>query len=502
LVLVVALILVYNALVITWESSTPDPLSVAYASLGAFVGSYTPLYGQPGQPTPLMSIGLISALLATFGAAGTALLKVSRASLAQLAWTRVRDGIVIIGSSAEADVIARSVDPAKREKVIRLKEEDLVEVLGSRATRKALGGANHIVVAASSDAESTRIAENLSEAAGETFRLVRSTVLANALRPNVLTALTNSEAFHPADNVGQVVARVIAGFDAHERVHGGDIAQRSSLRRLRVAVHDFGRSSSAPTIESWLRHASDAVRFTGGATLDVVEPESDADVRVFAGDYEEVAAAAALRSGNDARHYVIAVVPVDLQRVVAMAEGVSVHTRSDWEQRKVLLEGDILVIDPEVDGLDFSVIVDGISAQWGRAYDDAYTRLYASKAIKSQPTDSSTVTRNQQSSIAAARHMLGALEAHGYVLRKGRTGWAEGIPAAETIESLARAEHDDWWNRTWIDESGTPQRVAIGSENARPFDELDARTKEYNRDIVRKVYPALAAMFGYGITRS
>lgn len=503
LVIAVAAILLFNAIVITSEARQPNPLAVAYAALVAFVGSYSPLDGQPGQPTPWMAGGLTAALLATFSAAGGALLQASRTSLARFAQTRVRKGIVVIGSSNEAEAIARSVDGVDRKLLIRLTEEETDSVLRDRSSKRALSDARHIVVAGSTDSASARIAASVQGLGEARFRLVRSAALADALRPTVLRSWPTTEAFHPGDNVGQVVARVISSLgDGSAQISA--TAGRAGSSPLRVAVLTYGNSPIVGTITSWLRNSGEAAKFTGDAAFELVNPDEEADIHVLAGEYEQVAAEAALRSGAASTQVLLAIVTADLQRSVAIADNSSLYSYSDWERGAELTRGDVLVVDPEQDGLNYHLIVEGMGSQWGRAYDQAYNRLYASHHPGATETrwNPEEHGKNEQSSIAAAKHMLTALTENSYALRKGRAGWIDGPPTPAAVERMARREHEAWLIRTWSDVNGQRLFVSQSSAKAIEFEALDAETRAYNSDVVLKVYPALAAMFGYGIARS
>ncbi len=506
----------YNVCVAWSEATRPDLLAAVYLGLSAFVGSYSALDGQAHQPTPWMAIGLIVALLITFGTATSLLLQLSRSGIIRWAMHRRLGGVVVIGSSAEADAIARSMDTDTRRTLIRIREDGSADEFGSigvpnwhrigdhALTQRIVKTASAVVVAGSSDTASARISTALRPAMNgkRAFQLVRSPQLARALRPDILTSLPESEAFHPADNVGQLVAEVLS---AHRRTRD---------RRTRV---DFEPRGDDPTIESvrfWLENASAASSFVEDeliheASVSIGEP---ADVCVMVGTPDLVAAGAAEQCTGKG---VIAVVSSDLLSSVALPKDASIYSVSSWMQAPVALgPGVIVAVDPERDGLAFEVVADGLEAQWGRAFHSAYASLYASTdpTRDAAPWAVGRQGRDEQSSIAAAKFMLTVLRSSGYELKRGATGWIDCVPAPDVIDAMARMEHQEWRSRrAWVDESGVERRVSLRasreggwdeSPNAVDFDDLDATTQAYNKAVVTRVYPSLAAMFGYGIRRS
>lgn len=507
-------VLVYNCLIAWREATAPEFLSVLYLGLSAFVGSYVALDGQGQQPSPWMAAGLIAALLISFGAAISVVFRLSRTGIARMSTARRTGGVVIIGSSAEADAIARSLDDEARKSLIRIHEVGPADERGTLLipnwqrvqddplAAKAIRASSCVIVAASTDAVSARLAAAMRPLTAplRPYQLVRSTDLAGALRPSVLTAFPEAEGFHPSDNVGQLVASVV-GSQARDRNEA-----------LRVGFKACGATPTADSTLVWLSNVSAATGFVENEpSFVVVAAGEDADLLVLAGLPEQVAAEAARQAGE---HAIVAVVSADLFGPVALPERSRV-LRFESITDVPLSPGDVVVIDPEGDGLNYHVVTDGLDAQWGRAFDDAYTSLYVS-ANPGEHGSGWTIGnrgRAEQSSIAAAKYMLTVLREHGYELRSGNQfGWMDGMPSFEVLDRMARREHEDWWQqRTWTDADGAHRQVSLRQDdegnwrdgpNSVEFDELSPETQAYNRDVVAKVYPALAAMFGYGIRRS
>lgn len=507
-------VFVYNCLIAWREAAAPEFLSVLYLGLSAFVGSYVALDGQGQQPSPLMAAGLIAALLISFGAAMSVLFRLSRTGIARMSTARRKGGVVIIGSSVEADAIARSLGDDARKSLIRIHEVGPADERGTLLipnwqrveddplAAKAVRAASWVVVAASTDAVSARLAAAIRPLTAplRPYQLVRSSDLARALRPSVLTAFPEAEGFHPSDNVGQLVASVVG---SHAR------------GRNEVLSVSFKVCGATPTAEStllWLTNVSAATGYVEGEPSFVVVPAGeDADLCVLAGLPEQVAAEAAMQAGERA---VVAAVSADLFGSVALPERSRVLRFGQSGGNESLSPGDVMAVDPEGDGLDYRVVTDGLDAQWGRAFDDAYTSLYVS-ANPGESGSGWTIGkrgRAEQSSIAAAKYMLFVLREQGYELRTGQPlGWIDGVPAAAVLDQMARMEHEDWWkSRSWTDAEGVQRRVSLRQDNGGTwrdgpncveFDELSPETQAYNRDVIAKVYPALAAMFGYGIRR-
>jgi len=518
------LVLGYNCGIAWHEATRPEVFAVAYLGVAAFVGTYSALDGQSAQPTPWMAVGLLVALLITFGAATSVIFRLSRSGIIRWSTARRKGGIVVVGSSVDADAIARSVDDRFRKSLIRIHEDGAADELGSMVVpnwqrigddtfaRRIIGAATSVIVAASTDAVSARLAAAVRPLMGgeRPFQLIRSSHLARALRPDVLTSLPGAEGFHPADNLGQVIAGVISAHAREFRKHMADDVGRDVP--VRVAFEACGDDPMVDSIRAWLVNTATATTFVEeDPSYELVPSDAIAEVCVVAGVAEMVAAEAARRCSDQA---VVAAVSADLLGSVSLPEKVNPLGAAEWIANSSPMGcGDLIIVDPERDGLGFRVVLDGLEAQWGRAFNDAYTTLYLA-ANSEQGAASWTagrLGRAEQSSIGAALFMLAALREYGFELKLGEAGWTDGSPSPDVVDAMARREHEEWWQRrTWVDEAGVERRVALrhvdgvwrDGRNSVEFDALDSATQVYNREVITRVYPALAAMFGYGIRRA
>lgn len=507
-VALIAGILIYECVVAWHEAKHPHIFGDLYVALSGFAGSYAPMPGQPANPSQLMAFGLTLALLTTFGAALTLVSALFRRELSRVRLLRARHEVVIVGSSPEADLIARSCDSEKN--VARIFEsgrgeepKSLVLRAGqslreNKAAVALVSSADTVIVAGSSDTLSARIATEVRQAMPTTapFTLLRSDQMMSAMRPTVLEALPINEVFHPDDNVAQIVSECVA---------------RQANSHAGLPVHFLGDGSAvSSTVDVWCGHAKDSGhQIFGYEPWMLTNSLNDCELIVVSGNEEWVAAQVAIMTGSQP---VIAVLSHDLLRALPLPSNRTILNWSDWASAgQPLGHHEILVVDPQQEGLSLRVIMDGLSSQWGRAFNDAYGFLYAnsSKSGDGPAGAWDARTRNGQSSIAAAKFMLKNLRDHGYQLQRGNAGWHPDAPSDEVIEKMARAEHQDWrTQRTWVTNGNrvvsAPNKInedgsLISNPHDVPFEDLDPQTRQYNLDVIARVYPALAAMFGYGI---
>lgn len=510
IILAVAAIYSYECVVAWREAQAPNAITAAYTALSGFAGSYAPMPGQPDSPSPRMALGLALALLTTFGAALALVSATLRREFARIRLARANKDILVIGSSDEADMIARSHDNKKS--LARIHElgdhgdANTVILDGGRplSANKLASNlarrADRIIVAASTDTTSARLAEEVRglSSSAKPFILIRSREMMVAIRPGTLDRLPGSEIFHAEDNVAQIVSECVA-------------RQAPSSGSLRVHLHG-DTSIGAVAVAEWCRNAqaSNALIFDR-QRWDFTDDMRASDLTVIAGNPEWVAASAAQAPGSSP---VIAVVPDDLLRALPLPTHRSIMPWRTWAATSEPIEpGKILTVDPQRDGLNVQVVTDGLASQWGRAFNDAYGYLYASHSPHREGGPSGlwdATSREGQSSTAAAIFMLNNLRHHDYQLRKGPAGWKGQRPNASQIDHMARAEHENWRKeRKWRSDDGTTHHAPIKLDDDRKneipnvndvdFDDLDEMTRKYNHDVISKVYPALAAMFGYGI---
>ncbi|MBD8477022.1 hypothetical protein [Microbacterium sp. CFBP 8794] len=466
-------ILTWNVVVGSSEAAGFHPLHVFYLSLGAFVGSYNPAPGQPASPSLAMVVGLIAALGITFTTALTAVADLTRDRLRRTRALRQRSDVVVIGQSTEAKVIVTS---ARRtgSRVLHIAEDgDLPlpswpDLARRRPVVRALQGAGHIIVAGGDEGENALIAQqlltiHLSERVRPSV-LIRSEEMTAALRPPILRgSLPPLENFSPRDNIGQSVV---------EAVLQVAMTQQSTLR---VRIWSADRVT-----EKWLANAARAQAILGSPPKFELVNRGPFSLTVAVGSD----AINLLMTSNDP--------------VVAVADRALLES-IPWLQQR--LGRSLFVVDPLEAGVGFQIVADGVSRQLGRAFHQAHSALH-----RRMPPWGTTVNgREEQSSILAAQAMLQTLDKFG--LELSRTGTAVVLSEEQEI-AIAQAEHDDWLtHRRWQDEAGKSwpawrRTDGTVSADAVPWNQLTPSAREYLLDLPRKVYPALAAMFGYVIQES
>lgn len=110
----------------------------------------------------------------------------------------------------------------------------------------------------------------------------------------------------------------------------------------------------------------------------------------------------------------------------------------------------------------------------------------------------------KEASRSQAANIRGALERNGYSV-VSRTDWDEPLVefSSDEIEKMAEDEHDRWWaeraKRGW--KPGTRDLKKKTSPYLIPYDQLDERTKGYDRDFV-KLYPTILAMVDLSVRKN
>lgn len=110
----------------------------------------------------------------------------------------------------------------------------------------------------------------------------------------------------------------------------------------------------------------------------------------------------------------------------------------------------------------------------------------------------------REASRSQAANIKRALQENGYSI-VSRTDWDEPLvefPEAE-LEKMAELEHDRWWDQK-VKRGWTPGPRELGKKTSPyliPYDQLDERTKGYDRDFIR-LYPEILAMVDLSIRRN
>lgn len=494
-------IALFNFGVTLAESEGASAVSLLYAAVAPFAAVYAPAPGQPEVPSTWMTAGLLLSLLVTFGAVFSFLASLSRIGWARATSRRRIGGPVVIGSSEEANSIVRSIHEQHSELPVHILESGNPAAKGTlglgfkqnldsdRLVAGAVKHASHVVVAAENDIETARLSSQVlkvrrAECGDDVviFQLLRSRDLATSARFTHIAQRRPVGAFHPSElTVREVTNQALKLL--------------AKLGATTVEVKQCGPGTEKQQLDAWINSYN---RFA--EELDVLQlgepvPGEAADVIILAGNPVSVAAEIPTHKG---RRAIVAVTDRTLQSLV-------------WDEGETVRETATLleIVDPQEVGLSFEAIRGSTFSVWGWAFDIAYQSLYGPPDPNKPPSRDQTL-KAQQSSEAAARFMVENLRQHGFELVKDAYGWVTA-PADKEIASMAEAEHNDWMLvRTWIDSSGVERRASYDyktdppSKRADylPFEDLSEITQAYNRKIVRDVYPALAGMFGYGISRA
>lgn len=109
----------------------------------------------------------------------------------------------------------------------------------------------------------------------------------------------------------------------------------------------------------------------------------------------------------------------------------------------------------------------------------------------------------KEASRSQAAHIKRALEPLGYTI-SARTDWDEPLTVftEAEVEQMAALEHDRWWDQK-VRRGWTPGPRELGKKTSPyliPYDQLDERTKGFDRDFVR-LYPEILAMVDLSVRR-
>ncbi|MFS0852621.1 hypothetical protein [Microbacterium sp. 179-I 3D4 NHS] len=173
----------------------------------------------------------------------------------------------------------------------------------------------------------------------------------------------------------------------------------------------------------------------------------------------------------------------------------------------------VVLVDESRVGLEVTEVSFGVRDRWAREFHNAHSDFGAQgRTVAAWPNrwlDRPPHERLRTMARAAVDLMLRDLDQCGYHLAV-RDGPHDRLTDAE-VEVCARNIHDQYLSLTWRDESGAMRRCAehfVDPDGVlRPttpppsWEADDPDGRERNRAMVRSVYPALAATFGYRITR-
>lgn len=455
------------------------------------------------MPSPAASFFLICALTTTFTAAITGLLNLTRGQLTRIEAARAKRDLVVFGDTPEAAAIVDSLSDDERNRLIRIGEESdsktgpfsLVlshSIHDDAALTRIVSNAAEVFIAGGDDGTNARLRREINAKNDECiqYQLVKSPVVAKALYPGCLEKIPQDRVIHVNDQVGQIVARLLSAC-ANKHKNG-----------ITVSITACGQDPLSENVVGWVKRMAIARQYLNPSKPITIDREdSEPDLRVIVGDGEAVLAELA---GSVRVTPTIATVAYDLLHLVDLPANRRIHRFSREAAVEQLSAGETVAIDPLADALKVAEVRQGISTQWGMAFDEAYRALFKPASVRNPWNP---YGKNEQSSIQAAEFMLTNLKNFGYLMVKGESGWVCGRPKHKTLLEMAKAEHEDWLRRRWKSKEGVSRPVTlkcsngkwVKGPNAGAFNELPEEARNYNLQVISTVYPGLAAIFGYGI---
>lgn len=501
-------IFAYNLGVGLWESTGGHWAAHIYSAFAPFAGGYTALPGQADSPTGAMSFGLISALALTSGSLIAAYFSATKMFWAKRKAARTAE-VVVLGDSEEAGFIAASARGAGHT-VFHAGADRAPFIIGGHslyaahkdpAVRKAMSLAHTVIVTDKDFSSTGRISHKLVEELGvrqaDLIQIVSddSTQFGGIIRPPEISGtLPPSSLVSPGDNLGQLVSELLF-FLAPAKAD----SQRS------IAVWS---GISNDNVTDWVANTIRAHELmTGRHSITLTDSLADADVAII--DQTNVKA---FNTAFNHCDHIIALFPPSTFKAMPWIVGNSTATDAITALREKIRDKKIYSIDPHYAGYNFHVLKEDVRKHWARSYHIAHSALFAESAPWTP--DEANYSKNEWSSLAAVEFMLENLNNHGFALTYGAPNAPMTPMTPAEAESLGRAEHDSWRSRTWTDNRGrtwpAPNREDKGAQgeftvpNALdvPWEELPQSARDYNANVPLTTYPALAALYGYGITRA
>ena len=478
--------------------------------LASFVGSYMPVPGQPNSPSLLGATVLLLALVTTLSGVTLAVLRVfAREIDATIAVLRSQC-IVVIGDTAYARTFAARLRSGARPLVTVGADDHAMIRIIERAdiprdprVRRAVARAVAIFVFFDSSVDSALTASEIRQLPGrsKTFQTfdweMDRLVFRDAIRSG---AFPRNEVFSPLEITGIHVAQLIA----HVVRMRGDV--------LRVCAR--GDHAVLEIMRERLVFMGGVLAFRGA--IEFVDAPEDADVVVLGVSQHEYVAAVDECLAKDRIVFVIA--PERYFAAVGRAD-LSAVSSSDWLSERdidgsIAWAGRVVLIDEVRIGTEIDELWLGIRGRWAREFHNAHSDFGAvGAAVGGFPNrwlDRAPHPRLVALANAAVDLMLRDLNDLGYELlvREG----AHDQLSEQEVELCARHIHEQYLELTWCDDRGVERRCAqyfvgrdgeLGVATPPPAWEEDTEQgRQRNRAMVREVYPALTAIFGYRITRS
>lgn len=424
-----------------------------FSSLSMFTGGYVPPEPDaPATPPTRIAWTSMAAFLLTFGAALWVIVEVTskRLSVAYRA-RRSRPQLVVVGSGETATAIVKSALAQEISTVL------IAESSKSQAARVAEGGAlvvtvpsvesctenesvadllvraQNVVIATDSAPANLALREKIAPirkkeddqspkpetepAETEDFRsliaVVHDPVVADTMRPAVLTKLTEEDVTCPAENVAEHVCHLIDAATTGKRVVDEETMNRLA-GSITVQVIPVAPGTSevyewpqlAETIELWIRRLSWSRTFLNGGEnaeglfnpvvpitiipADAPLPTDGLNIRIYAGGPQAVIAKAVedrAALGHSLPELTILVADRSVARGAHNGFGVSTHdeipTGHEWIANKAPMPApdsggsQVVVVDPMEVGLDARLVVDDINLQWARMFAQTYEFIFS-----------------------------------------------------------------------------------------------------------------------------
>lgn len=490
-------IFLYNFAVTFLEAPAANLPSRLYAAIATFAGGYEPLEGQPDSPSLIYGVGLLAAIAFTSGSIIAAYFSATREMWAKRRAAGNAD-ITVLGDTEEAAFIASSASEEGLEVFHigpqnaphELDSNSMLTAHGDPLLRKAIANSSRTFIVDDEYSTSARIAQKLRgnlDFEPNLVQVIDAPNLDGVLRPPVIqNRIPDTGVISVSDNIGQLVAELLL-----------TIAPRRHTLALWDATED-------PGIQRWIDDTDRAQHIITGfdALRDAASP-SEADVVIL----DESSIGLFTEAYNNGAT-IIALLPMTALSIMPWVAADSTDALKALRHRK---RSRVYSIDPGVTGYDYRLLTQTMHTHWARSFHMAQSVLYK----ETDPWDYENFGREEQLASQAVEFMLANLDKHGLQLEHG----AE--PAVLTdaeVYSLGRAEHAAWLHRTWRDPA-TGRVLGVDMANVQDandedvdgeferdyrvveWDRLPEETRTYYLNVARTVYPGLAALYGYSITR-
>lgn len=513
---------------ITSEGASSSISQRLWSTLQLFGGSYQAVPGQPPEPTMVLSWIGVAALAVTLIAVGTAVLTFATEARRRLSARLARPGLLIIGDEPQLGLLLRH-DPTRSAQRAAVISRDLLfipppgvvahhrspaEIPDDGTARRLIAHAKHVVVAGADTGENLALRRQISgfehRAADQVvIAMVDSWLLSDELRAiEIDQTVPSFDTSNPDENIAEHVTHLL------DAVLAAIAIAEQPTTEVRVEIVDCDSQAASDGLTGclvlWLGRFARSRAFLRATNESALPPitvstalsagASTADtitnITIYSGVDSAVVAGRLLADRRLGRLE-------DVALAVALCDSRLLPDITD--SRRWLDQGpeeraaSILVVDVMAVGWDVDLVCDHLGNQWARAYHQGYSVMHNAAA---EPWNLQSPLRNEQSSLAGSAHMLRLLHEYGWHLV--RTDDAPRRPGfdVETVEAMARAEHESWRERMWKDpDDGARKRVADGRDADVDFDDLDPDTKTYNRRVPVETFPAVAASFGYEIQR-